>query len=332
MAYSTKRFIIGPDDSGRRADRVVRSLLSAMPLSAVYRLFRDGAVRSGGRRIDGSSRLEAGATLDIRLPDTVEAPETSASREAAAADPRLACERAKRFSEIILLETPDLVVVNKPRGRLTHGPDGVDEDAKAYFADRMARSLAFAPGPLHRLDRNTSGALVVSASQAGAAAFSEALRAGLVGKLYLALLGGELAGTERWIDRLSRDDLKSRVSDEGAAAEAEAIPVAARGGMTLAVIRLGTGRTHQIRAQAASRGLALAGDSKYGGKPLPGGYILHCATLDLPALPGGVGPLRVEAPLPPRAAAALRSILGPSCVEAASAALSEALARAPRTS
>ncbi|HOZ73528.1 MAG TPA: RNA pseudouridine synthase, partial [Spirochaetales bacterium] len=94
---------------------------------------------------------------------------------------------------------------------------------------------------------------------------------------------------------------------------------------TLAVIRLGTGRTHQIRAQAASRGLALAGDSKYGGAPLPGGYILHCAALILPALPGGIGPLRVEAPLPPRAVARLRSIIGPSGVEAASAALCAAM-------
>jgi 23S rRNA pseudouridine955/2504/2580 synthase len=325
MAYSTRHYRIGPDDSGRRADRVVRSLLSNMPLSAIYRLFRDGAVRSGGHRIAGSSRLEAGAALDIRLPDNADALAPGVIQAGPASDPRRVGERAKRFSGIILIETPDLVVVNKPRGRLTHGPNGIDEDAKAYFSDRIALSLAFTPAPLHRLDRNTSGALVVSASQAGAVAFSEALRSGLVGKLYLALLGGELRGTELWSDRLSREELKSRASDEGADAEAEAIPVASRGGLTLAVIRLGTGRTHQIRVQAASRGLSLAGDPKYGGKPLPGGYILHCALLSLPSLSGGIGPLRVEAPLPPEATTRLRSMFGPSIVETASAALRETL-------
>jgi 23S rRNA pseudouridine955/2504/2580 synthase len=196
---------------------------------------------------------------------------------------------------------------------LTHGQGGVDEAARSYFASRSAASIAFTPAPLHRLDRNTSGALAVSASIAGAVAFSAALRGGLVGKAYLALLGGALKTEETWIDALSRDGESgsTRVAPDGKRAIASAAPLMTRGGATLAYIRLGTGRTHQIRAQAASRGLPLLGDLKYGGSRFQGGYILHCLSLSLPPGAGIEGGATIEAPLPEPALAALRTLFGP---------------------
>jgi len=308
MPYTTRKYTLGPDDSGRRADRILRALFSDMPLSTIYRLFRDGAVRIAGRKADGSLRVHAGETLEIRLPDI---PENAPGVHGRPSVPDNATG-ARRFAGMVIVETPDLVVVNKPRGMLTHGTDGVDEAARAYFAAKMAASLSFTPAPLHRLDRNTSGALAVSASLAGAASFSAALREGRIGKLYLALLGGDLPGEQSWVDELTRDTGAkiSAVDESGVRAEALAIPVARKNGLTLALVELGTGRTHQIRAQAAARGLALAGDAKYGGKPLGGGYILHCAVLRVPALSPGGGPLRVEAPLPSLARQTLASVFG----------------------
>ena len=317
MAYKKRTFEIGSDDAGRRLDRILRSLLASVPLSMIYRLFRDGAVRVSGRRVDGAHRTVAGETIEVRLADIPEnaVPDRGASEESSRA-------AADFFADMIIVETPDLVVVNKPRGVLSHGPGGIDEAAIAYYADRVAASLAFTPAPLHRLDRNTSGALAVSASLVGATTFSQALRNGLVEKSYIALLGGDLRAEEPWIDDLARDDA-SRISsveapggmapvDGGAArrAEARAIPLLRGGGVTLALIRLGTGRTHQIRVQAASRGYALAGDAKYGGQPMRGGYILHCALLVTPAGVGAPGGLSVAAPLPEDAALVISRLFG----------------------
>jgi len=311
MPYITKKYIIGPDDSDRRLDRILRTLCADVPLSGVYRMFRDGAVRVAGKKVDGSYRTKSGDSLEIRLPDggrpdTPPALPSTVDKDAASA-----------FRRMLLLETPDIAVVNKPRGVLTHGRGGVDEAARAYYADRAGASLAFVPAPLHRLDRNTSGALAVSASLRGAVAFSAALQSGAVRKAYLALLGGDMAAGETWIDELSRDSDSgvSRVDASGKRAEARAEPLLRSGGYTLASIVLGTGRTHQIRAQAASRGYALAGDSKYGGRPLAGGYVLHCASLSLPPLGEGDEARLVRAPLPAGAIAALRAIFGSGAID-----------------
>ena len=279
-----------------------------MPLSYIYRLFRDGAVRVRGMKVDGSFRAESGQELELRLPDT---PENAAPVHVRTDGTRQANE-SERFAGMLLVTTPDLVIVNKPRGILTHGAGGVDEAAKAYFSGLIAESLSFTPAPLHRLDRNTSGALAVSASLRGATLFSEALRQGRVGKLYVALLGGRLRDEQAWFDTLARDDRSGTTvtADDGERAEARAFPVASADGMTLAVIRLGTGRTHQIRVQAASRGLALAGDSKYGGRAISGGYLLHCAVLDIPRLADDMEPVRATAPLPDAARRRLVTMFG----------------------
>jgi len=308
MPYSTREFTIGPNDSGRRIDRILRVLLAETTLSGVYRLLRDGSVRVSGKRVDGSYRTKAGDVLEIRVDDSSFSGATAVRKSGSAG----------LFRSIIILETEDIAIVNKPRGMLTHGEGGVDEAARAYYSDRSAAALAFSPAPLHRLDRNTSGALAVSASLAGAVAFSAALRDGLVGKTYLALLSGDMPREEDWIDELGRDT-DARISYAGVSgkrAEARAKPLLRSGAYTLASIALGTGRTHQIRAQAAARGYALAGDSKYGGAPFSGGYILHCASIELPPGIAGEGPVRASAPLPSDAIRRLGLVFGAGSVEA----------------
>lgn len=311
MPYTTQRFTIGPDDAGRRLDRIIRVLYPDRPLSFVYRLFRDGSVRLAGKRADGATRTTAGDSVEVRLDVGASAPRPRMSPD------RTDLDASRRFSGMIIVETADLVIINKPAGLLTHGPDGIDTLARAYFAERIAGSLAFVPAPLHRLDRNTSGALAVSASLRGAAAFSQALRDGHIRKTYLALLGGDLDRPADWHDVVSRD-AESRTSTTGfggKSATARVEPLARAHGCTLAMIDLETGRTHQIRVQAASRGLALRGDTKYGGQPWSEGYMLHCLRLATPPGIGSDDGLDVVAPLGARAMALLRAALGPSFAE-----------------
>jgi len=311
MPYITKILILGHNDADRRLDRILRSFLSGVPLSGIYRMFRDGNVRVSGIKVQGSYRTQEGDSVEIRLPAEKQMRNKTVLKNESSQKINID-EEAQSFANMIVLETPDLAVINKPRGMLTHGQGGVDEAASSYFRERAAASIAFVPAPLHRLDRNTSGALAVSASLAGAVAFSAALRAGLIEKTYLALLGGELRNEETWIDSVSRDSAAgvTSIQEAGKHAEAHARPLLYRKGYTLVSIRLGTGRTHQIRVQAASRGHALAGDLKYGGSQFSGGYLLHCASLGLPPGVCGTDRLTVAAQLSTEALRRLKDLFG----------------------
>jgi 23S rRNA pseudouridine955/2504/2580 synthase len=307
-----RRVLAGLDDQGRRLDRVLRKLLPGLPLSALYRLLRSGDIRVNGRKAKPDYAIEAGDELRLWLTDgTAAAGRGSvAAGMAGTGEER---ERAARFARLILAETKDIVVVNKPRGLLSHGEGGLDTLALAYFSERMRAALAFTPAPLHRLDRNTSGALAVSASMRGAREFSRALREGRIQKLYLALLDGELERSCEWRDALRRDGDALKSLQGGAAdPQAHALfePLAVARGRTLARIRIYTGLTHQIRAQAALRGYPLSGDLKYGGSSLRGGYMLHSHSLAVPTDLAAESPGAVHAPLPEEARRRLEAIFG----------------------
>jgi 23S rRNA pseudouridine955/2504/2580 synthase len=183
---------------------------------------------------------------------------------------------------------------------LVHGRGSLAEAVEAAYRGRVEPSLSFTPGPLHRLDRNTSGLLVFGKTLVGAREFSRLLREGRIIKIYWAILEGVLEGEETWEDALVRENRITRIAGEGeggAGALCRIRPLAVRGGRTLGEIRLDTGRTHQIRAQAAGRGHPLAGDSKYGARE-GGGYFLHARQLEIP--PGPLLPqgLKLQAPAP----------------------------------
>jgi 23S rRNA pseudouridine955/2504/2580 synthase len=169
-----------------------------------------------------------------------------------------------------------------------HGPDSLETLVRAYLAERLPPSLSFRPGPIHRLDTPTSGIILFSSSLKGAQYFSALIREGQVRKQYLALVEGRLSSPCRWKDRLIRDkdSAKTRVSPgpngDGQDAETEVLPLAANPGYSLILATLHTGRTHQIRAQAAFHGHPLAGDRKYGGRFQSGGLLLHAYTLGFP--------------------------------------------------
>ncbi|GAB1433596.1 RluA family pseudouridine synthase [Spirochaetota bacterium] len=297
---------VGPNDSGRRLDRIIRKLFGELPLSAIYKLFRNGKIKVNGKKTDSAYRCAYGDIIEVDLPDGLlqDFPVTSSKN---AGRPEgfenadcLASEQNKRFSSLVLFETPDLCVVNKPKGMLSHGPGGLNELAKAYYRKRIEESLIFSPAPLHRLDRNSSGAIAIAASQLGAAAFSKALRDGKIDKYYLALVSGKLSQKAVWEDKIlrNRQTKQSSVHKDGVHAKLEAFPLLFNETASLVLIRLHTGITHQIRVQAAARGFPLLGDKKYMGKRTStNGYFLHAALLYLPKEAGLDKPKAILAPL-----------------------------------
>ncbi|MCX7026950.1 MAG: RluA family pseudouridine synthase [Spirochaetes bacterium] len=297
-----REFSAGEDDGERRLDRIARRFLVGIPLSVIHRAIRKGQVRVNGNRVGPEYRIAPGDKLQIS--HRVDG-ETGRQVEAE-------CTATNITDPEILFETHDLVYINKPIGVLVHdGKDSLDARVRKYLAPSLPPSLSFTPGPLHRLDRNTSGVVTFSKTLKGARLFSKALREGSMTKMYLAVLTGELKEHETWTDALLRDE-KTRKSSVAVAgrqvgnepnaakhAVASVAPLAFRGGRTLAALRLGTGRTHQIRAQAAFRGHPLAGDVKYGGVSADLPYYLHAWYLKTSpdAIPGL--PDIVVAPLPP---------------------------------
>ncbi|MDR2743446.1 MAG: RluA family pseudouridine synthase [Treponema sp.] len=300
------------DDNGRRLDRILRKALPDMPLSAIHSLLRKGRVLVDGVPENGACRVRSGSAIQIPL----------GRGDAVSVVPAEKQETPNRAPNWdlpklhILWEDADFLILNKPAGLAVHGSDrgsgnSLETLARAYLAPKLPPSLSFKPGPLHRLDRPTSGIIVFSKSLEGARGFRSLLREKRVRKTYLALLEGILDRDETWEDILIRDrDLgKSFVSPGPASGEApreartRVRPLArnaaaSAAGVTLARLEPDTGRTHQIRVQAAAHGHPLAGDRKYGGAAQGGGFLLHAHSLELPGqtLPGL--PRRLEAPLP----------------------------------
>jgi 23S rRNA pseudouridine955/2504/2580 synthase len=287
MKFKVRELRAGSDDSGRRLDRVLRAYLRDLPLGALHRAIRRGDVRVNGIKARAETLLAEGDALAI--PERFFSPEGEA-REPAASSPS---------GLDILFENEDLLAIDKPRGLLAHGEGGADGIVRDYLRARLPPSLSFAPGPLHRLDRNTTGILCFSKSLRCARAFSGYLRARALGKYYLAELEGDTSGEEEWADLLERPEgllVTGASSGGGRKAESRMRPCLSAGGRTLALIELRTGLTHQIRAQAALRGCPLAGDLKYGGGPRREGYFLRAVALVFPAGRPGFFPPSIVAP------------------------------------
>lgn len=293
------------DDENRRLDRILRKFSPDTPLSHIYRLLRKGDVFINGKKIGvEGARLRVMAGDVIAVPDEFSATRnrtSGASSEPSSVPPDV---RSR-----VVFENDDLLVVNKSVGVVVHGgaqkQKNLAEMVEAYLADTLPRSLSFKPGPLHRLDQPTSGLVMFSKSLAGARLFATLIRERRIVKRYLALADGRVERTELWRDALVRDSAKRKTfaveragSDTRASRRAETSiePVASNSAYSLILAEIHTGRTHQIRSQAALHGHPLAGDKKYGGSFLKTGLLLHAYSLEFPSeteLPV------LKAPLPP---------------------------------
>ena len=216
-----------------------------------------------------------------------------------------------------------MLAVNKPRGWLVHGPGSMEDAVRLHLEGRPA-SLSFRPGPVHRLDRNTSGLILFAASLPGASTLSALLREGRVDKLYLAVLDGRLERPAVWADELERDParLRSGRAPGGKAARTEVTPVRA------------AARPEPGGLQAVQRAHPPDPGAGRAGRPPPGGgpqvrRILPPARLPAARRPAAAGQVpsgelgfrELAAPLFPTDEARLRAIFGRRAPEEAGAAL-----------
>ncbi|MDR1107897.1 MAG: RluA family pseudouridine synthase [Spirochaetaceae bacterium] len=251
-------------------------------------------------------RIAPGALIQIpHLTGPSRPPEPSPGSAAPRSDPL----------PLILWEGAGLLFLNKPAGLLVHGPESLETQVRRYLAGKLPPSLSFRPGPLHRLDRPVSGVITFSTSLEGARTFSALLRQGGIKKRYLALVTGNPGEQAVWEDRLVRDrDQKKTFSagDREAGAQNALTRVwtlASASGYSLAALEIATGRTHQIRSQAALHGHPLAGDRKYGGAGFPA-FFLHAAALEFTGAGMPPVPKLLEAPLPPPFSRKIQELFG----------------------
>jgi 23S rRNA pseudouridine955/2504/2580 synthase len=308
--------------SGQRLDNYLISKLKGVPKTHIYRLLRKGEVRINKGRTKPDYRLKTGDI--VRIPPVRTAAGQARTLAKGGQEHRIAW-----LEDHILFEDDALLVVNKPSGLAVHGGSGISLGLIESLRQLRphARFLELA----HRLDRDTSGCLVVAKKRAALLKLHEMLRDGKVDKRYLALIMGEWQGKARRIDApLQKNQLQSgerrvNVSEEGKESASRFTPRRVfpasgedRPGATLVEIRLLTGRTHQARVHAAHIGQPIAGDDKYGDKSfnrqIRGAGLqrlfLHAASLTF-AHPVTGAALTLEAPLPAELATVLDRLTRP---------------------
>lgn len=289
---------IDQNRAGQRLDNFLLRQLKGVPKSRVYRLLRRGEVRVNRGRAGPEYRLQAGDS--VRLPPVRQA---SSPTTAGTEDYRWLIPR-------ILYEDEHVLALDKPAGLAVHGGSGVA--VGVIEALRALRPESSSLELVHRLDRGTSGCLLLAKSRPALLGLHRMLREGRVRKRYLALVKGRWQGGTRGVNAaLARNrrhgvERVVGVTPEGKDAESRFTPKGVHGPATLVEIELVTGRTHQARVHAAHLGHPIAGDDKYGDYAFnrslrPHGLrrlFLHAAALRF-THPIHGNTIEMEAPLPP---------------------------------
>lgn len=302
------RFVEVPAEcDGQRIDNFLIRTLKGVPKSLVYRILRTGEVRVNKGRAKPEHRVAAGDS--VRLPPLRLAPED----DAPAVLPRGLLERLQAS---ILYEDARVLVLDKPSGIAVHAGSGIG--AGVIEGLRVLRPEGFLE-LAHRLDRDTSGVLVLAKTPEALRAIHDALNARTTDKRYVALLRGAWRGGEHSVDAPLRKGMirggerMVEVAPDGKPALSHFRPLHRYSDCTLVEVAIETGRTHQIRVHAAHLGHPLAGDDKYGDAGFNrtlAGYglrrlFLHAQSLRLPL---GGRELALSAPLCPELAAVLDAL------------------------
>jgi 23S rRNA pseudouridine1911/1915/1917 synthase len=283
------RWQVAAGQAGRRLDVALAERLGKSR-TVVQRLVRDGHVLVDGARLEKRHTLRVGETVSWELP------------------PPAPSELVPESLDVpIVFEDDWLLVVDKPAGMVVHPAPGHEHGTlvHALLERGIAGGHGRRPGVIHRLDRDTSGLLIVARGEEAYRRLVAAMSGRRISRTYLALLCGELAQDEGTIDapvgRHRRDRRRMAVHSVRARPAVTHFATLARGaGYTLARVRLETGRTHQIRVHFAALGHPVAGDVTYGRRPVPEGltrHFLHAAELRF-AHPADGRELQFESPLP----------------------------------
>ena len=296
-----RRFTASAEDAGRRLDLYLASRLPDLSRTRIQELIDQGRVHISERLARRAQRVMPGDIIDIEI---LPRPPLRAAPEEIPLD--------------VLYEDEDVIVVNKPAGMVVHAGAGAARGTLVnallhHFGKLSSLGGNLRPGIVHRLDRGTSGAMVVARNDVAHRLLAEQFRSRAVSKTYVALLHGRISRDAGTIERpISRDpQRRTRMTarlGHGRAAQTDWRVLLRLGNLSLIEAEPRTGRTHQIRAHFAAAGHPLVGDTLYGAprqvraggaslNPL-GRVFLHAARLSF-AHPRTGATIEVRAPLDP---------------------------------
>lgn len=300
MRQGAQQLVVGADEAGRRLDNFLATRLGDVPRSRRYAMVRSGEVRVNGARARPAHRLAAGDR--VRVPPL--------RRDAGTPPAVVPSGLAATLRAAVLYQDAELLVIDKPAGLAVHGGSGLRhsliEALRALYPGQGRIEL------VHRLDRDTSGCLLVATATAALRRLHDALRAGELDKRYRLWVHGAWPEHLKAIDEVLGGD---RRAEAGRRAHSGFRVLERREAATLLEARLYTGRTHQLRRQCQQAGHPIIGDRRYGDwrrdrALLAGGgrrLYLHAWQIGWPAPDGERR--RVRAPLP-ESFAALAQRLG----------------------
>jgi len=286
---------VGADNAGQRLDNFLIRHLKGMPKAAIYRLIRTGQVRVNGGRCKPERKLDRGDEVRIPPVRTTDSGPVTVSEDV-----------QRQVRQAILYEDEHYLVIDKPSGIAVHSGsnlpwgmiDAVRQDRPGEFVELV-----------HRIDRETSGCVVLARSGQALKHLASQFREGRVGKKYLCLMEGRLKEARVTVDApilkfRQGQDHHVGVDEEGKDARTRFTLLQSWADSTYAEVELFTGRTHQIRVHAAHLGLPLAGDERYSSAQSLKKWrarglrrlFLHAHELSFESIAGGV--VTVNAPLP----------------------------------
>ena len=318
---NVRQFTVSEDDEGIRLDRWFKRNLPQVGFATVSRWARTGQIRVDGKRVKPEDRLAAGQVL--RVPPGGE--DSPAAKKAAPRARVLSPEQIAEAKDMVIRETPSAIVLNKPPGLATQGGSKTTKHVDGLLDAFVEDEKTPRPRLVHRLDKDTSGVLLIARTPGSAASFSKRFASRSARKVYWALVVGKPQLAEGVIDaplakQPGTGGEKMHIDEENGAAAKTRYRVVDSAGQRASWVELEplTGRTHQLRVHMAAIGHPIVGDGKYGGQDafLTGAVSrkmhLHARRLIISepkAGEGSGGKLDVTAELPPHFAMSME-VLG----------------------